>query len=205
MAINPISSPTEVVGADKVSHQQSRKAYSDKRGAGAETEGAVYEKSEPKEKDGKLYSKNAAKTSGISLKAEAKFAGLRGVVENMLKMQSVKSAESNGLRFDQIFKKYDGQLKNYFENLQVDEATRLKAQQDIAEDGYWGVKQTSQRLIDMAVSLSGGDTSKLAELKDAIAKGFAAAEKSWGGALPDICYQTREAVFKGLDDWASAA
>lgn len=204
MSINPISQPAEVIGPDKVSQQQSRKAYSDKRDTHAE-QGAVFEKSAPTDKGGKMYKKDAASLSRISKQAQAKFAGLRGIVENMLKMQSVKAAEGKGLRFDQIFKKYDGQLKSYFENLQVDDATRLKAQQDIAEDGYWGVKQTSQRLIDMAISLSGGDTSKLAELKDAIAKGFAAAEKSWGGALPDICYQTREAVFKGLDDWADAA
>ena len=29
----------------------------------------------------------------------------------------------------------------------VDDATRAQAKKDISEDGYWGVKQTSQRLL----------------------------------------------------------
>lgn len=33
-------------------------------------------------------------------------------------------------------------------NFTVDAATKAQAQADIAEDGYWGVSQTSQRLFD---------------------------------------------------------
>ena len=39
----------------------------------------------------------------------------------------------------------------------MDEKTRLQAQKDIAEDGYWGVEQTSERLVSFAKALSGGD------------------------------------------------
>ncbi len=34
-------------------------------------------------------------------------------------------------------------------NFTVDAATKAQAQKDIGEDGYWGVKQTSQRLFDL--------------------------------------------------------
>jgi len=68
-----------------------------------------------------------------------------------------------------------------------------------------GVKQTSERAIEFAKALSGGDPSKAALLKDAIEKGYKAAEKAWGGELPEICKQTQEATLKGLDDWANKA
>ncbi len=38
---------------------------------------------------------------------------------------------------------------------------------------------------------------------EAIEKGFANAERAWGGALPDICVKTKEATMKGLDAWAN--
>lgn len=35
-------------------------------------------------------------------------------------------------------------------NFTVDEETQKQAQADIAEDGYWGVEQTSDRILDFA-------------------------------------------------------
>ena len=57
-------------------------------------------------------------------------------------------------------------------NLEVDEATKLQAQKDIAEDGYWGVKQTSERILDFANALTGGDPDKIEEMRDAFKKGY---------------------------------
>lgn len=41
-----------------------------------------------------------------------------------------------------------------------DPDTIKAAQESISEDGYWGVNKTSDRLVSMAIALSGGDTSK---------------------------------------------
>jgi hypothetical protein len=127
------------------------------------------------------------------------------MVETLFTKQSVKKGESGGLTYDQILEKYNGNLKSFYENLQVDDATRLQAQQDISSDGYYGVEQSAKRIIDFAIGLSGGDPSKLAVLKSAIQKGYSEAQDAWGGALPDICKQTIDAALKGLDDWAAAA
>lgn len=54
----------------------------------------------------------------------------------------------------------------------VDEATRAQAQADIADDGYWGVDQTSDRILDFAKALSGNDPGKADLLLDAFKKGF---------------------------------
>ena len=45
-------------------------------------------------------------------------------------------------------------------NFTADADTIAQAKEDISEDGYWGVNQTSDRLLDFAVALSGGDEEK---------------------------------------------
>lgn len=82
----------------------------------------------------------------------------------------------------------------------VDAATKAQAQADIAEDGYWGVSQTSQRILDFATALTGGDPDKIDAMQDAFKKGYEMAQKTWGGQLPDICQKTYDAVLKGFDD-----
>ncbi|HWQ79778.1 MAG TPA: hypothetical protein VN381_13215 [Anaerovoracaceae bacterium] len=73
----------------------------------------------------------------------------------------------------------------------------------ISEDGEFGVKAVSDRLVDFAISISGGDKSKLSELVSAIDEGFDAAKKALGGYLPDICSQTYDETMKKLNDWAN--
>ncbi len=163
---------------------------------------ALYEKTENKPDKTRMYTRDTVTLNGIKQQVEARYAGFRRLVESLFEMQAVNTGSGKGLSFDAIMQRYDGNLKNFFQNLEVDEATRAAARLDISKDGFWGVEQTSQRIVQFAISISGGDPARLSELKGAIEKGFAAAERSWGGALPDICMQTKEAVFKGLDDWA---
>ena len=165
-------------------------------------EAAVYEKAATKSESVKTYTRDTATISEISQQVELKFASLKSTVENLFSTQSLKFGESKGLSYDRILEKYDGKLKEFYQNLEVDENTRLTAQQDIAEDGFWGVKQTSERAIAFAKALSGGDPSKVELLKMAVEDGYAAAEKAWGGELPEISRLTQEATLKGLDAWA---
>ncbi|MBP2638758.1 MAG: hypothetical protein H6Q72_4665 [Firmicutes bacterium] len=167
------------------------------------SEAAVYEKSDQTQASAKTgYTMDTATLNEIAKQVEEKFAYLRATVENLFSMQNVKTGEAQGLAYEQIMEKYNGKLKEFYENLEVDEKTSLAAQQEIAEDGFWGVKQTSQRAIEFAIALSGGDTSKVELLKNAIVEGYKAAEAAWGGELPEICKQTQEATLKGLDEWA---
>lgn len=52
----------------------------------------------------------------------------------------------------------------------VDHETAQKAQQEISEDGYYGVEQTSERLVSFAKALSGNDPEKAEMLMDAVKK-----------------------------------
>lgn len=203
MAINPVSLPpqsgiTNVTKASVVTPDTTKKTL--------DAEAVIYEKiDQPNVITKNTYTRDTAALSEINKQVETKLASLRAAVENLINMQSMKNGEAQGLSYDQIMEKYDGKLKDFYQNLEVDDATRLSAQQEISEDGFWGVKQTSQRAIEFAKALSGGDPSKIGLLKKAIEEGYRAAEKSWGGELPEICKQTQEATMKGLDEWAKEA
>ncbi len=87
----------------------------------------------------------------------------------------------------------------------VDPATRAQAQKDIAEDGYWGVEQTSSRIVDFATALTGGDPDKIEKMRDAFEKGFKQATKAWGRELPEISSKTYDAVMEKFDKLAEQA
>ena len=53
-------------------------------------------------------------------------------------------------------------------NLTVDLETKQAAQEAISEDGYWGVKQTSERIFKMAQALAGDDPEKMKEMQEAV-------------------------------------
>ncbi len=82
------------------------------------------------------------------------------------------------------------------------EMTPEQAQELVSEDGYFGIKKTSDRIVQFATGAWGNDTSKLDEIKDAVMKGFKEAEDAFGGTLSQISYDTLDAVMKKLDSWA---
>lgn len=87
----------------------------------------------------------------------------------------------------------------------VDAETKAQAQADIAEDGYWGVEQTSDRILDFAKALAGNNPEMAEKMREAFKEGFEMATKTWGDKLPDISQRTYEAVMKKFDDWAAEA
>lgn len=86
-------------------------------------------------------------------------------------------------------------------NYTVDAQTKADAQAAISEDGYWGVKQTSQRIFDFAAALAGDDVELMEKYQKAVEKGFGQAEDAWGGSLPSICGDTKTAIDKLFDDY----
>ncbi|MCI8513055.1 MAG: hypothetical protein HFI93_00250 [Lachnospiraceae bacterium] len=94
-----------------------------------------------------------------------------------------------------------GGLKDFFSDLVVTPEQKLAAQQAIGEDGEWGVNAVATRIMDMCVALSGGDSSKVEEMRAAVDKGFKQAMGDWGGSLPSICSQTHDEINKRFDYW----
>ena len=137
-------------------------------------EAAVFEPSQ------KTYTPNAEVVERLKAEVEQR---MQNLVQTMLGKQI----------------KIYGDAGNIWEALRtgqftVDPEVQEQAQKDIADDGYWGVEQTSDRIVQYATALTGGDPDKLDSMIEAFEQGFAEAEKEWGGTLPDISQKTREAV-----------
>ena len=155
----------------------------------AET-GVIYEPSK-EAKVTKKYKPDTALIQKLKADADARTAQLRSLVEQMMVKQGKAYGDANDI--------WSFLAKGDYK---VDPATKAQAQADIAEDGYWGVEQTSQRIIDFANALTGGDPDKIEDMREAFKKGYAMAEKKWGGELPEISKKTYDAVMKKFDELA---
>lgn len=90
-------------------------------------------------------------------------------------------------------------------NYEVDAKTRAEAKEAISENGYWGVKQTSQRIFDFAQAVAGDDVEKMKEMQAAVEKGFSQAKSAWGGEMPSITGDTYEAVNNLFEEYYAAS
>lgn len=124
--------------------------------------------------------------------ADAKVANLKSLVEKMFLKQGEKSCFAN-----------DTDMWRFLAsgNFTVDAETKAAAQEAISEDGYWGVEQTSQRIFDMAVALSGGDSEQMDKMLEAFQKGFKQATDTWGKELPEISQKTYAAVMEKFENF----
>ncbi|MBO6196344.1 hypothetical protein [Butyrivibrio sp. FCS006] len=159
---------------------------------------AVYEKSEENSSTSKVSSKETDRTKIIQqLKADdaLRQQQLLDIVHKMMGKQAKTYGIANSENDEDSIWKF--LAKGDFT---VDAATKAQAQEDISENGYWGVKQTSERILDFAKALAGDDPEKLEKMRSAFEKGYKQAEKTWGGELPDISKQTFDAVMKGFDE-----
>lgn len=110
---------------------------------------------------------------------------LRGLVASMLKEQGIDMKVAVGDT-----------------TIDINELSQEEAAALVADDGYFGIEQTSDRIVEFAIAAAGGDTSKLAAIKEGVEKGFNDAMEAFGGELPEISYNTYDAVMEKLDAWA---
>lgn len=95
-----------------------------------------------------------------------------------------------------------GNLQMMGMNFNVTPADSAKAAASIADGGEYSVDAVAGRIMDMAKALSGGDASKLEDLRAAVQKGFKAAGKELGvSKQPSITNDTYNEVMKRFDAW----
>ena len=188
MAINSInnyvSAASTVATDSKVS---SKKTESSKNNTST---GVIYEKGSSDKSSSSQKTQNSALIAKMKADSDSRISQLRGIVEQMMSKQGAAIGKA-----DDMWSFLAGG------NFTVSADVKAQAQADIAEDGYWGVNQTSDRNLDFAKALSGNDKSKAQELADAFKKGFDQATKAWGGKLPDISQQTYDKVLEKFDSW----
>ena len=190
MAINSI---TNSVAAQQASTYTAAKTDYTKKKSESSTKtdtGVVYEKSSDQTSGTVTKKTDYALVNKLKADAEERTSQLRSLVEKMMTKQGVAIGTADSM--------WSFLAKGDFT---VDEATRAQAQADIADDGYWGVDQTSDRILDFAKALSGNDPEKADLLLDAFKKGFKEATKSWGQDLPDISQRSYDAVVEKFNKW----
>ena len=195
MSVNGITSGSEAYSAYAVASAKSATATTtdtEKKTNTTTDAGVIYEPSKETAavSSKKTYKPDTATIAKMKADADARTEQLRSLVEKMMTKQGVAIGTADSM--------WSFLAKGDFT---VDEATRAQAQADIADDGYWGVDQTSDRILDFAKALSGGDKDKADELLNAFKKGFSQATGAWGDKLPSICQDTYDAVLKKFDDW----
>lgn len=193
MNVNGVTSTTTTY-ADYKNTKSSKAAEKAAEAASKDTEGVVYEsgsKTESTTKGSqKTYKQDTQLVARLKADADARTSQLKSLVEQLISKQGTAIGQA-----DSIWSFLAGG------NFTVDAATKAQAQADIAEDGYWGVEQTSDRILDFAKALAGGDPDKADEMLAAFKKGFEQATKTWGGKLPDISQRTYDAVISKFDAW----
>lgn len=207
MSVNTINAQTDVYAAYKTD-TTAKKDTEAKTDTTAKTEeknesGVVYEKTDSSKDTKKAtYSINkmsaedrAALVQQMKADTQSRQQQLISIVQKMMTGQAATSSIANGTNSDDVWKFL---AKG---NFTVDAATKAQAQQDISEDGYYGVKQTSERLFDFASALAGDDVEKMKKMQAAMQKGFKEATGAWGKDLPDICQKTLDAANKKFEDY----
>lgn len=161
-----------------------------------EESGAVYEPSKETEADAskKTYTANTELVNKLKADAEEHNRQLQNIVQQLMTKQGQTYNTANDIWKFLASGDYE-----------VDPVTKAQAQADVAEDGYWGVEKTSDRIIDFATALTGGDPSKIEDMRAAFKKGYEQAEKAWGGELPEISQKTYDAVMQKFDKLAEEA
>ena len=197
MDINSVTNVTQTY-----SQEVTKKSSDDHKGttskASFSNTAAVYEKTSAN-KDSVSVKNSATDRSAIiaQMKAdtEARMQQLTDIVRQSMQGQGNALAMTDDI--------WHYLASGNFEN--VDEAAIQQAKEDISENGYWGVDQTSSRIVDFAIALSGNDTSKAEELIKAFKKGYDEATSAWGKELPEISSKTYDAVLEKFDQWKNGS
>lgn len=156
----------------------------------AASSGVIYEKSSSSTEKTTTKTDNSAIIAQLKKDAEERTSQLRSIVEQMMTKQGAAIGNSDSM--------WSFLAKGDYT---VSADVKAQAQADIAEDGYWGVEQTSDRILDFAKALCGGDADKADEMLEAFKEGFEKATKTWGDSLPEISQKTYDAVLEKFEQW----
>ena len=192
MSVNSISATTAAAYTPSSIDKKSKKEVTETTASKTPQDTAVvYEKSNASS-TGKTSSKksNAAIVAQMKADVAARTSQLQSLVEKMISKQGQTLGKADNM--------WSFLAKG---NFHADADTIAQAKKDVAEDGYWGAEQTSERILSFAKALSGDDPDKAEELLNAFKKGYSQATKTWGNKLPSLCSDTYDLVEKKFNDW----
>ena len=87
-----------------------------------------------------------------------------------------------------------------YEGKSIAELSEEEAAELVSEDGFFGIKQTSERIANFVIDGAAGDEDLLRAGREGMLEGFKQAEEMWGGELPEISQKTIEAAIELVDN-----
>lgn len=136
------------------------------------------------------YTRDQVSIKRLMKESERTYQQLIDIVENLLKRQGYYVEKLGHADVEQL------------EHVEIDGIAVNEAQELIGIDGELGAEKTSERIFKFAVAISGGDKSKLEDLKKAITQGFEAVGEIIG-ELPEVSKETYRLVMEKLDVWGA--
>lgn len=87
-----------------------------------------------------------------------------------------------------------------YEGKPLSELTQGDAAALVSDSGFFGMKNTANRVADFVIKGAGDNLDLLKAGLEGIKRGYDEATKLWGGALPDISQKTQELTLKLIED-----
>jgi len=150
--------------------------------------------------------KNSAVSVGISMRAQVVLMGLQS--SDIAKGNaSAQNGLENIFNNEEIFNFLSGSENEHFfsladlgyEGKAITQLDQKEAGELLSSEGFFGIEQTSSRVANFAIEISGDNLQALKEARKGIVKGFEEAEKLWNNNLPEISYKTQESTLVLID------
>lgn len=144
-----------------------------------------------------FFSEKISKDDAKEIREQIK-QNANAIVFNSTSIQgSVLGAGDN---FAQQYKEFQTFLKDIgYDGKPIAELSKKEAAELVGEDGFFGVKQTSQRIADFVINGAGKDEDRFRAGREGMIQGFKEAEAMWGGKLPEISQQTMTKAIEMVD------
>lgn len=140
-----------------------------------------------------LFKETVRNTNGKQLN------GLRGFISSLNSGTTSSSVNPNQVIDSDTLDAYEALHGDF--GTDVSSEAISKAKDEVSENGYWGANAVSDRFLDFAKALSGGDPSKAELLLDGVKQGYEAAEEIWGSELPQLSKDTLALTIEKFEAW----
>lgn len=124
----------------------------------------------------------------------------RAMLSSSLSVQNQVVEQSQSDDFQAQYEEFQSFLQNIgYEGKPIAELSQDEAAELVAEDGFFGIAQTSQRIAEFVINGAAGNEDLLRAGREGILQGFKEAEEIWGGELPEISQETMQRSLEMID------
>lgn len=144
-----------------------------------------------------LFTEKISKDDAKEIKEQIK-QNANAIAFNSASIQGAVSGASGD--FAQQYEEFQTFLKDIgYDGKPIAELSKEEASALVSEDGFFGVKQTSDRIANFVINGAGGDEDRFRAGREGMIQGFKEAEAMWGGKLPEISQQTMAKAIEMVD------